>query len=229
MTKKMILFGLLTLIAFSGKSQTPKVPFNDKMPHDWENQAVSEINREPVHASLMPFDTEAKVAANDFSVSPFHKSLNGKWKFHFVNKPADRPTGFFSSSFDDSQWKLIDVPANWNGKDIILHFGAVSSAIYVWVNGEEVGYSEDSKTPAEFNITKYLKSGKNLLAVQVFRWCDGSYLEDQDFWRMSGITRDVYLVARAATHVFDFQLKSGLDEFYNCLLYTSDAADEEDS
>jgi len=266
MTKKMILFGLLTLIAFSGKSQTPKVPFNDKMPHDWENQAVSEINREPVHASLMPFDTEAKVAANDFSVSPFHKSLNGKWKFHFVNKPADRPTGFFSSSFDDSQWKLIDVPANWdlkgydypiytnirypfkpapptiqadfnpvgsyrmefetpadwNGKDIILHFGAVSSAIYVWVNGEEVGYSEDSKTPAEFNITKYLKSGKNLLAVQVFRWCDGSYLEDQDFWRMSGITRDVYLVARAATHVFDFQLKSGLDEFYKDGIFKAD-------
>ncbi len=266
MTKKMILFGLLTLIAFSGKSQTQKVPFNDKMPHDWENQAVSEINREPVHASLMPFDVEAKVAANDFSVSPFHKSLNGKWKFHFVNKPADRPSGFFSSSFDDSQWKLIDVPANWdlkgydypiytnirypfkpapptmqadfnpvgsyrmefetpadwNGKDIILHFGAVSSAMYVWVNGEEVGYSEDSKTPAEFNITKYLKSGKNLLAVQIFRWCDGSYLEDQDFWRMSGITRDVYLVARAATHVFDFQLKSGLDELYKDGIFNAD-------
>lgn len=266
MTKKMILFGLLTLIAFSGKSQTPKVPFNDKMPHDWENQAVSEINREPVHASLMPFDTEAKVAANDFSVSPFHKSLNGKWKFHFVNKPADRPSGFFSRNFDDSQWKLIDVPANWdlkgydypiytnirypfkpapptmqadfnpvgsyrmefetpadwNGKDIILHFGAVSSAMYVWVNGQEVGYSEDSKTPAEFNITKYLKSGKNLLAVQIFRWCDGSYLEDQDFWRMSGITRDVYLVARNTTHVFDFQIKSGLDELYKDGIFNAD-------
>jgi len=266
MTKKMILFGLLTLIAFSGKSQSQKVPFNDKIPHDWENQAVSEINREPVHASLMPFDADAKVNANDFSASPFYKSLNGKWKFHFVNKPADRPTGFFSSSFDDSQWKLIDVPANWdlkgydypiytnikypfkptpptiqadfnpvgsyrmefetpadwNGKDIILHFGAVSSAMYVWVNGEEVGYSEDSKTPAEFNITKYLKSGKNLLAVQVFRWCDGSYLEDQDFWRMSGITRDVYLVARNKTHVFDFQIKSGLDERYKDGIFNAD-------
>jgi len=266
MTKKMILFGLLTLIAFSGKSQSSKVPFNDKIPHDWENQAVSEINREPVHASLMPFDAESKVAANDFSASPFHQSLNGKWKFHFVNKPADRPSGFFSSSFDDKAWKLIDVPANWdlkgydypiytnikypfkpapptmqadfnpvgsyrmefetpanwNGKEIILHFGAVSSAMYVWVNGQEVGYSEDSKTPAEFNITKYLKSGKNLLAVQIFRWCDGSYLEDQDFWRMSGITRDVYLVARAATHVFDFQLKSGLDPLYKDGVFNAD-------
>src|ERR1035437_997141 len=266
MTKKLILFGLLTIFAFTGKSQAVKVPFNDKMPHDWENQAVSEINRETPHVSLMPFDAEAKVSANDFSASPFYQSLNGKWKFYFVNKPADRPSGFYSSSYDDSQWKLIDVPANWDlkgydypiytnikypfkpapptmqadfnpvgsyrmefetpadwkGKEIILHFGAVSSAMYVWVNGKEVGYSEDSKTPAEFNVTKYLKDGKNLLAVQIFRWCDGSYLEDQDFWRMSGITRDVYLVARSTTHVFDFRLKSGLDAQYKDGLFSVD-------
>lgn len=258
MTKNLILLGLLSLAAISGKGQSVNVPFNERLPHDWENQHVSEINREAPHASLMPFATEAKVAANDFSASPFYKSLNGKWRFNFVNKPADRPSGFFSNSFDDSQWKLIDVPANWDlkgydypiytnikypfkpapptmqadfnpvgsyrmefetpadwkGKEIILHFGAVSSAMYVWVNGIEVGYSEDSKTPAEFNVTKYLKNGKNLLAVQVFRWCDGSYLEDQDFWRMSGITRDVYLVARNPAHVFDFRVKSGLDELY---------------
>jgi beta-galactosidase len=116
----------------------------------------------------------------------------------------------------------FETPVDWNGKEIILHFGAVSSAMYVWVNGEKVGYSEDSKTPAEFNITKYLKKGKNLLAVQIFRWCDGSYLEDQDFWRMSGITRDVYLVARNTTHVFDFQLKSGLDELYKDGIFKAD-------
>ena len=116
MTKKLILFGLLTIVALAGKSQAVKVPFNDKMPHDWENQAVSEINRETPHVSLMPFDTEAKVSANDFSVSPFYKSLNGKWKFYFVNKPADRPSGFYSSSYDDRLWKLIDVPANWDLK-----------------------------------------------------------------------------------------------------------------
>jgi len=266
MTKKLILFGLLSLFAFSGKSQDQKEPNKETVPHDWENQAVSEINREPVHASLMPFDTDAKVIANDFSASPYYKSLNGKWKFNLVTKPADRPASFFGKTFDDSAWKLIDVPSNWemkgydypiytnikyphkvtpptiqenynpvgsyrmefetpndwNGKEIILHFGAVSSAMYVWVNGEKVGYSEDSKTPAEFNITKYLKSGKNLLAVQVFRWCDGSYLEDQDFWRMSGITRDVYLVARNTTHVFDFQLKSGLDELYKDGIFKAD-------
>ena len=207
------------------------------------------------HASLMPFDTSDKVIANDFSASPYYKCLNGKWKFNLVTKPADRPASFFQQNFDETNWKLIDVPSNWelkgydypiytnikyphdatpptiqqnynpvgsyrmefetpgdwNGKEIILHFGAVSSAMYVWVNGKEVGYSEDSKTPAEFNVTKFLKNGKNLLAVQVFRWCDGSYLEDQDFWRMSGITRDVYLVARNPVHVFDFGVKSGLE------------------
>jgi len=266
MTKKLILFGLLSLFAFSGKSQDQNEPNKETVPHDWENQAVSEINREPVHASLMPFDTDAKVIANDFSASPYYKSLNGKWKFNLVTKPADRPASFFGENFDDSTWKLIDVPSNWemkgydypiytniiyphkatpptiqenynpvgsyrmefetpndwNGKEIILHFGAVSSAMYVWVNGRKVGYTEDSKTPAEFNITKYLKSGKNLLAVQIFRWSDGSYLEDQDFWRMSGITRDVYLVARNTTHVFDFQLKSGLDALYKDGIFNAD-------
>ncbi len=266
MTKNLILCGLLTIFAFSAKSQGKPGSYNEKIPHDWENQAVSAINREDPHASLMPFDTEAKVNANDFSASPYYKSLNGKWKFNLVSKPADRPSSFFGKNFDDSNWKLIDVPSNWemkgydypiytnikyphkatpptiqedynpvgsyrmefetpgdwNGKEIILHFGAVSSAMYVWVNGEKVGYSEDSKTPAEFNITKYLKTGKNLLAVQVFRWSDGSYLEDQDFWRMSGITRDVYLVARNSTHVFDFQLKSGLDELYKNGIFNVD-------
>jgi beta-galactosidase len=258
MTKNLFLLGLLILIAMTGNSQTQTVPFNDKLPHDWENQAVSEINRETPHASLMPFDSQEKVVANDFSTSPFYKSLNGRWKFSLVTKPGDRPSEFFQQKFDDSTWKLIDVPSNWelqgydypiytnikyphaatpptiqqnynpvgsyrmefetpsdwNGKEIILHFGAVSSAMYIWVNGEEVGYSEDSKTPSEFNVTKYLKNGKNLMAVQVFRWSDGSYLEDQDFWRMSGITRDVYLVARNPVHVFDFAVKSDLDNLY---------------
>ncbi|MBW6537558.1 MAG: DUF4981 domain-containing protein, partial [Mariniphaga sp.] len=105
-------------------------------------------------------------------------------------------------------------PSNWKGKEVILHFGAASSMLNVWVNGEFVGYSEDSKTPAEFNITKYLKSGTNSLAVEIFRWCDGSYLEDQDFWRMSGMTRDVYLLARGQQQIQDFRVISGLDETY---------------
>lgn len=100
--------------------------------------------------------------------------------------------------------RFFKVPSDWNEKEVFLHFGAVSSAFYVWVNEQLVGYSQDSKTPAEFNITKYLKKGNNSLAVEVYRWCDGSYLEDQDFWRLSGIQRSVYLHARPKTYIRDF-------------------------
>ncbi|MDP3434274.1 MAG: glycoside hydrolase family 2 TIM barrel-domain containing protein, partial [Bacteroidota bacterium] len=106
------------------------------------------------------------------------------------------------------------IPENWKGQEIILHFGAVSSAMYVWVNEQMVGYSQDSKTPAEFNITKYLKKGTNSLAVEVYRWSDGSYLEDQDFWRMSGMTRDVFLMARNPQHIRDYRVSSPLVNNY---------------
>ncbi len=110
--------------------------------------------------------------------------------------------------------RTFEVPKDWNNKDIIIHFGAVSSCMNVWVNEQFVGYSEDSKTPAEFNITKYLKPGSNSLAVEVFRWSDASYLEDQDFWRLSGITRDVYLLARGKQALKDFKIGSNLDDNY---------------
>ena len=106
------------------------------------------------------------------------------------------------------------VPSDWNNKEIFLQFGAVSSAFYVWVNEKLVGYSEDSKMPAEFNITKYLKEGKNSLSVEVYRWSDGSYLEDQDFWRLSGIQRTVFLHARPKTYIRDFFAVGDLDKNY---------------
>lgn len=118
--------------------------------------------------------------------------------------------------------RTFEIPPNWKGKEVILHFGAASSMLNVWVNEEFVGYSEDSKTPAEFNITKYLKSGKNSLAVEIFRWCDGSYLEDQDFWRMSGMTRDVYLLARSQQHIQDFRVIATLDETYTDGIFSVD-------
>jgi beta-galactosidase len=99
-------------------------------------------------------------------------------------------------------------------KEAYLHFGGVSSAFYVWVNGEFVGYSEDSKTPAEFNVTELLRKGKNNIAVEVYRWSDGSYLEDQDFWRLSGMTRDVYILFRDQKHISDFEVKAGLSKDY---------------
>jgi len=107
------------------------------------------------------------------------------------------------------------VSSEWNDKEVFLHFGAVSSAFYVWVNEQLVGYSQDSKVPAEFNITKYLKKGNNTLAVEVYRWSDGSYLEDQDFWRLSGIQRTVYLHARPKTFIRDFFAIGDLENSYN--------------
>ncbi len=108
----------------------------------------------------------------------------------------------------------ITLPANWKGKDIFAHFGAVSSNMYLWVNGKYVGYSEDSKLEAEFELTKYLKPGKNLIAFQVFRWCDGSYLEDQDFFRFTGVARDCYLYARTPSRIADIHITPNLDEEY---------------
>lgn len=110
--------------------------------------------------------------------------------------------------------RTFKIPAEWDEKEVILHFGAVSSALNVWVNEQFAGYSEDSKTPAEFDITPYLKKGENTLAVEIFRWSDASYLEDQDFWRLSGMTRDVFLMARNPQNIQDFRVIAGLDEDY---------------
>jgi len=115
------------------------------------------------------------------------------------NKEPD-PVGSYRRDFE--------LPADWAGKDIIIHFDGVMSAFYIWVNGQKVGYSQGSMTPAEFNITKYLKPGINNVSAEVYRWCDGSYLEDQDFWRLSGIYRDVYLYAVPKIHLRDFTLKT---------------------
>lgn len=109
--------------------------------------------------------------------------------------------------------KFHVLPA-WHDKQIYLHFGAVRSAMYVWINGKKVGYSQGSKLPAEFNITAFIKEGENDLSVEVYRFCDGSYLEDQDFWRLSGITRDVFLYALPEINIEDCFIQAGLDEKY---------------
>ncbi|TLX76008.1 DUF4981 domain-containing protein [Labilibacter sediminis] len=110
--------------------------------------------------------------------------------------------------------RMFTIPDKWADKEIFLHFGAAGSAVYVWVNEQQVGYFEDSKTPAEFNITKYLKEGENSLAVEVYKWSDASYLEDQDFWRLAGLTRDVFLMARNPQYIRDFTVWSGLADDY---------------
>ncbi|MCG8578984.1 MAG: DUF4981 domain-containing protein [Bacteroidales bacterium] len=113
-----------------------------------------------------------------------------------------------------SYLRTFTIPEDWSGKDVILHFGAVKSAMYVWINGEEVGYSQGSKTPAEFNITPYLKKGENSLAVEVYRWSDGSFFECQDFWRISGIQRDVFLLAKSKTRIRDYKVDASLTDNY---------------
>jgi beta-galactosidase len=111
------------------------------------------------------------------------------------------------------------VPADWKGRQVYLHFDGVDSAFYAWVNGKKLGYNEDSRTPAEFNLTPYLKAGSNLLAVEVYRFGDGAFLEDQDMWRMSGIFRDVYLWSTAEQHVRDYEIRTELDgEYKNAIL-----------
>jgi beta-galactosidase len=246
------------LLFASCKSKYENVPYEDKVPHDWENPAVSQINKEKPRAYFIPYATEEQAQKADKNASPFIESLNGTWEFHLSHNPSERPYYFFKDDYDTRDWNKIKVPSNWEiegydvaiytnvkyphkatpptiqadynpvgsykrtftvpadwkEKEVFLHFGAVSSAMYVWVNEQMVGYSEDSKTPAEFNITKYLKNGKNSLAVEVYRWSDGSYLEDQDFWRLSGITRDVYLMARNKQYIRDFRVTSPLVNNY---------------
>ncbi|MHC4842314.1 MAG: beta-galactosidase, LacZ type [Planctomycetota bacterium] len=242
---------------------------------DWENPAMIKLNKEPAHCTLVPYQdvkTALKCVRED---SPFYKSLNGEWKFHWSAKPADRPEDFYKVNYKVSNWDKIPVPSSWqvqgygipiytnvqypfmpfkehsvfepeyvklkyplppaiphdnnpvgsyrtkftipegwDNRQIFIHFNGVKSAFYIWVNGEKVGYSQGSRTSAEFNISEYLNDGENILAVEVYRWCDGSYLEDQDTWRLSGIYRDVYLFAAPQVHICDFFVQTDLDEDY---------------
>ncbi|HEY5469648.1 MAG TPA: glycoside hydrolase family 2 TIM barrel-domain containing protein [Bacteroidales bacterium] len=138
---------------------------------------------------------------------PIYVNITYPYKKDPPNIPHDfNPVGSYKRSFK--------ISSEWKDKEVFLHFGAVSSAFYVWVNEQLVGYSQDSKVPAEFNITKYLKPGNNSLSVEVYRWCDGSYLEDQDFWRLSGIQRTVFLHARPKTFISDFFAVGDLENNY---------------
>ena len=119
---------------------------------------------------------------------------------------AFAPVGTYRKSFT--------IPEDWKEKEVIIHFGSVTGAMYLYLNGKPVGFTKASKLPAEFNITKYLREGKNILSAQVFRWHDGSYLEDQDFWRLTGIERDVYLMAKNQVSIRDFEIHADLDATY---------------
>ena len=131
-----------------------------------------------------------------------------------TSTPSTSYTAYIERNPVGSYRREFTVPANWDGRKVFIHFDGVMSAFYLWINGQKVGYSQDSMTPAEFDITDYLVPGTNVLAAEVYRWCDGSYLEDQDMWRMSGIYRDIYLFSTADVHLRDFWVRCDLDAQY---------------
>ncbi|MBR1732722.1 MAG: DUF4981 domain-containing protein, partial [Alloprevotella sp.] len=143
---------------------------------------------------------------------PIYKNIGYAWATQFENEP---PFVEEKNNYTGSYRKEVEIPARWKGEKIYLHVGSATSNLAVWANGAFVGYSEDSKVAAEFDLTKFLRPGrKNLIAMQVMRWCDGSYLEDQDFWRLTGIAREVYLYSRPVVHVEDVRIRADLDGNY---------------
>lgn len=143
---------------------------------------------------------------------PVYVNVGFAWRGHYANNPPYPPV---QDNHVGTYRRTVVVPASWDGKQVIAHFGSVTSNIYLWVNGSCVGYAEDAKTAAEFDVTPYLHTGDNTLAFQTYRWCDGSYCEDQDFWRLSGVGRDCYLYCRdAAVHVDNVNVTPDLDADY---------------
>ncbi|MEI6788988.1 MAG: glycoside hydrolase family 2 TIM barrel-domain containing protein [bacterium] len=226
---------------------------------DWECPQITGRNREQTHVPWGAYADEAGALKGDRRASPFVKSLNGNWAFHWAPGPNAVPSEFWNPDFDDRVWTRLAVPGNWQlqgnydapiytniaypfqpdpphtpehnptgcyrtsftmpeawrGRDIFLTFESVDSAFHIWVNGCEVGYSEDSRLPAEFNITPFIRPGENTLAVRVLRYSSGTYLEDQDYWQMSGIQRDVTLFAKPRVHVRDFTVTTLFDHHYH--------------
>ncbi|OGX82097.1 glycoside hydrolase family 2 TIM barrel-domain containing protein [Hymenobacter coccineus] len=244
---------------FLAKTDTAAVP------KEIENPECIGINKEASHATLMPYGSLPEALAANRHASSFSRSLNGKWKFHWVDWPQKRPVDFYKPAFDVSDWKDIKVPSNfqvegygtpnysnftlifkkdfprvmstpsekyttfkernpvgsyrrdftvptaWKGRRTFITFDGVDAGFFVWVNGRKVGYSVNSRNAAEFDLTKYLKPGPNTLAVEVYRFTSGSYLENQDMWRLSGIFRNVTLWSAPMEHIRDYFIKTDLD------------------
>ena len=240
----------------------------DKKPY-WQDIQTVSVNREDPRTDFMTFTDRTSALNSSFEESPNYRSLNGTWKFYFVDSYKQLPDNITDPSVDASQWsdiqvpgnwevqgfgtaiytnhgyefkprnpqpptlpeanpvgvyrRDIDIPAEWMDRDIFLHIAGAKSGVYVYVNGREVGYNEDSKNPAEFLINPYVKAGKNVLTLKIFRWSTGSYLECQDMWRMSGIERDVFLHTQPKAAVRDFHLKSTLDDTYRNGIFALEA------
>ncbi|MES2277255.1 MAG: glycoside hydrolase family 2 TIM barrel-domain containing protein [Bacteroidota bacterium] len=238
------------------------------VPPEIENPETLGINKEPYHATLMPYGSLQEALVAKRSASSLCQSLNGLWKFNWVARPELRPADFYRQDYDVSSWKNItvpsnwevqgygtpfyrnlgytiqkdfphvmsepdkkytafqernpvgsyrrefEVPASWTGRRNFVTFDGVDCAFFLWVNGRKVGFSVNSRNAAEFDLTAYLKPGKNMIAVEVYQYSSGTWLEDQDMWRLHGIFRNVTLWSAPQEHIRDFFVKTNLDSVY---------------
>lgn len=268
---------VITLFIFINKTSLASPYKGDKgftksdtafVPKEIQDPQCLGIHKEPYHATLMPYANLTEALKTNRHASSYAMSLNGMWKFNWVNWPQKRPVNFYQPSYDVSGWKEIKVPSSWQtegygtpiysnftfifkkdfpnvmsmppenfttykdrdpvgsyrrdfevpetwkGRRIFITFDGVDAGFFIWVNGQKVGYSVNSRNAAEFDLTKYLKPGNNVLAVEVYRLTTGSYMEDQDMWKLSGIFRNVTLWSAPQEHIRDYFIKTNLDKQY---------------
>ncbi len=250
---KNILTVCVLFAAMAASAQTPM----------WNDPEKNGDNRLDHVANFFAYETQQGAERGNKADSKRFMSIEGEWKFNWVENANERPQNFFELNYDDSKWgkmpvpgnwetngygeaiyvnnhyawrhdwetnppyvqdknnhvgsyrRTFRIPADWKGEKIYMHIGSATSNLTVYINGKYVGYSEDSKMAAEFDITNFVKPGEdNLIAMQIMRWCDGSYLEDQDFWRLCGIARECYLYARPQAHIHDLFITPDLDKNY---------------
>lgn len=254
--RKIILSFVLVCFGVSIYSQTP----------EWENPEVFQVNKENYRSTFIPYPNTDLATKDNYAQSPFFMSLDGIWKFNWVEKPSKAPTDFYKEGYNVSDWANMPVPGNWefNGfgtpiytntkypfpinvpyvdndnnpvgsyvrefelpqgwdnRKVFIHFEGGAAAMYLWINGQKVGYTENAKSPAEFDITQYVRKGKNTVACQIYKYGDGSYLEDQDMWRLAGLNRSVYLYTTDNVRISDFFAHPDLDSNYKNGMFSID-------
>ena len=245
---------------------------------EWDDPKITSVNREVAHTMALPMASETDVTKNDRTLSPFYQSLDGVWKFNWVNTPSKATSAMCATDYNDASWTDIDVPSSWQvwglhhnkswdkplycnvaypfsfnestysvmadrpswftynanmpnpvgtyrrhfnvsadmlaGHNVYVRFHGVGHGFYLWINGQRIGYSEDSYVPAEFDITNYLTEGDNVMALQVYRFTSGSFLECQDYWRLTGIQRHCFLWAAPKAQIRDYFFTTDLDNQY---------------
>ena len=251
------------LVLLSGLTATFTLAQQQPLP-EWQSQYAVGLNKLAPHTYVWPYANASGIEKpGGYEQSPFYMSLNGKWKFHWVKNPDNRPKDFYQPSYYTGGWADINVPGNWErqgygtaiyvnetyefddkmfnfkknpplvpyaenevgsyrrtfkvpadwkGRRVVLCCEGVISFYYVWVNGKLLGYNQGSKTAAEWDITDVLNEGENVVALEVYRWSSGAYLECQDMWRLSGIERDVYLYSTPKQYIADYKLNASLEK-----------------